>query len=209
MQWKVEREMEGEEVYIVGGGPSIKNLRKEVLKGKRIIVANNSYRLFPDAYFLFFMDYHEWYVHHKKELSESFKGRLVSTNHKTKELPEVLHLESNGNKGLSRNPGSITNGNNSGMGAVNLAFLLGAKTIVLIGFDMRLVNNEHNFHKDHFRPSPVPIDIYETSFLPNFSTMAEELKKEEVEVWNATPESALKAFSFRHDLIEALYNVSE
>ncbi|KKN45612.1 hypothetical protein LCGC14_0681220 [marine sediment metagenome] len=206
MQWQVPRIWQGKEVYIVGGGPSIEKLKVAELSGKRIIVANNSYRLFPDAHYCFFMDYHEWYVHHKKELRETFKGNLVSCHHKFQQDPDVLYLASNGSKGLTRKPGGITNGNNSGTAAINLAFLLGATTIILIGFDMRMVDGSHNYHNECFRTKSVPEDIYKSSFIPNLATMAVELEKEGISVQNATPGSALDLFPFRHDLIEALYD---
>ena len=208
MQWKVPKIWQGEEVYIVGGGPSVKRLKIEALEEKRIIVANNSYRLFPNASFCFFMDHDEWYVHHKEELDATFTGNLVSCHHKLKTASGVLFLENNGNKGLSRNPGSVTNGNNSGTGAINLAFLLGATTIILIGFDMRMVEGKHNYHDECFRTKPIPNDIYENSFIKNLKTMAIELEREGISVQNATPGSALKVFPFRQDLIEALYHVS-
>ena len=93
---------------------------------------------------------------------------------------------------LSLDPTIVNNGNCSGYGAVNLAFHLGVNRIILVGFDMRVVDSQHNYHNEHRRK--MKDDIYQREYIPNFDSIREPLEKEGVVIFNATPESALKCF---------------
>jgi hypothetical protein len=79
-------------------------------------------------------------------------------------------------------------GPDSGSNAINLAFLFGARRIVLFGFEMR----PGNWHDRHRRVTPP--QRYAEKFIPALEAMAVALKREDVEVINATPGSALTCF---------------
>ena len=83
-------------------------------------------------------------------------------------------------------------GRSSGYQACNLAFHLGVKRILLLGFDMRAVNGRTHWHEQHQRPTS-PKD-YATHMAPPFKRLAEELGARGVEVVNCTPGSAITAF---------------
>lgn len=93
-------------------------------------------------------------------------------------------------------------GSNGGHAAVNVAFLWGAKRIILLGFDMRLgPNGEKHCHADH--PAPCIQTQLFKQWIHRFESTARDLEKLGVEVLNATPGSALPWFE-RCNIEEAL-----
>lgn len=93
--------------------------------------------------------------------------------------------------GLGKN-NLIHTGGNSGYQAINLVYLMGAKKIILLGFDMQRTKGQSHWHGDH------PKELNRHSDFGNwrgrFVSLARDLKKEGVEVINATRESALDCF---------------
>lgn len=87
-------------------------------------------------------------------------------------------------------------GGNSGYQAVNLAFLFGAARIILLGFDMQRTNDQphffgkHPYHGDKSTPSK---DLLK-DWVKKFKVLAKDLEAEQVEVINATRETALTCF---------------
>lgn len=77
----------------------------------------------------------------------------------------------------------IPSGGNSGFQAVNLAYILGAKTILLLGFDM---------HGDHyFGKHPKKLDVCSpfNNFIKSFETITKD-----VEIINCTRKTNLNCF---------------
>ena len=94
--------------------------------------------------------------------------------------------------GLGR--GKVHYGANSGYQAINLAYLFGAKKIILLGLDCkRGENKKAHWHGDH--PGPLNKDMPIKTWLKSFPKLAEDLKTEGVEVINATRDTALECFS--------------
>jgi len=102
--------------------------------------------------------------------------------------------------GLPRN-GAIPMGGNSGHGAIGLAYLFGARRILLVGYDMkRGANGEAHHFGDH--PKPLTQGV-PTSWIRRFDQMAEDAKARGVTIVNCTRDTALTQFP-RMDLREAL-----
>ena len=84
---------------------------------------------------------------------------------------------------------------NTGATAVNLALLLGAKRIFLLGFDMKLSKDgKANWHQNTLdKPDS---GIYETKFIPGFERLQKDLEKKfpGKEIINITDDSALNLF---------------
>ena len=79
-------------------------------------------------------------------------------------------------------------GSNSGFQAINLAMLMGAKTVLLVGFD---------FHGSHFfgtHPAELGNPVF-ADFLPEFNYAAENLPPE-YSIINCTEGSHLGCFPF-------------
>lgn len=86
----------------------------------------------------------------------------------------------------------IHTGSNSGYQAINLVYLLGAKKIILIGYDMQQTNGKSHWHGDH--PSSLNRHSDYKSWVYKFNSLARDLRKECIEVVNATRETALNCF---------------
>ena len=90
--------------------------------------------------------------------------------------------------GLNKEPGFISAGGNSGHQALNLAYHLGPKRIILLGFDM---GGEHWYkdRPDQFnKPSPFE------QWIENFQFIANDLNNEGVEVFNCSTNTSLDCF---------------
>ena len=191
MSWRVPKIWNDKTTcYVIGGGPSLKNIDLSILKHKHIIAVNNSYQLVPWADFLFFMD-KEWITQHSEQLRR-FNG-IISTillEHEkySQGLRGIKVIKRGQRDGFSTSNRVVNHGGNSGFCAINLAGLLGAGRIILVGFDMRVVNGQHNYHTEHYRR--INNDIYETEYIKPFSTLSG------ISILNATPNSAIKCFEF-------------
>lgn len=93
-------------------------------------------------------------------------------------------------EGLGR-VGVATMGN-SGYQAVNLAYLLGAKRIVMLGFDMMDRGGEHHFHGNHRGATLTnPNARLYRRWIDGFEKMHRLLKEEGVELINCSRRTAL------------------
>lgn len=119
----------------IGSGPSLTQEDCERVResGLPTIVVNTTYQLCPWAHILYAMDAH-WWREYLDDVRQVFQGRLVSTFKNDKGI-DRLHFQY---------------GRNSGFGAINLAKKLGAKTVILLGYDCdRGPNGETHHHGDH------------------------------------------------------------
>jgi len=95
-----------------------------------------------------------------------------------------------GQPGLGRD--CVHFGGNSGYQAINLAYLWGAKRIVLLGFDCKDVQGKAHWFGQH--PAQLnrvqPYQIW----INHFNQLATELEIEGVEVINCSPGTALTCF---------------
>jgi hypothetical protein len=92
-------------------------------------------------------------------------------------------------------------GNNSGHQAVNLAYMLGAKEIIMLGFDCQHTDGEAHHHGDH--PKPLGNATNCQNWLPGFRVLSERLRERGVKVVNCSPRTALDCFE-RHRLEDYL-----
>jgi hypothetical protein len=195
--WSVPKIWEGDTCFILGGGPSLAKLGLNRLRGKgRVIAVNNAYRLGNWFEAMFYGD-RQWLHQHGKEL-DKFPGLKITAVNEYKEDPwidslgiKVVKRDLMAN-GISENPDLISWNQSSGACAINLATLLGAGKIILLGFDMQRVDGRSNYHSDYNPVDPKFDPFYK--FLPPFDNIAEDLEILGIECLNATPGSALKAF---------------
>lgn len=190
MIWEVPELWPGKTVYVLGGGPSLKDVDLERIKGERVIATNNAYRIAPWADFLYFMDC-RWWEQHKSEI-RYFSGMIVTTCQRCQDIPGIKYLKRGHRKRHDERPDHLFRGNNSGVGACSLAIKLGAKKIILLGFDMKMVGGQHNWHNDHNKSTPNK--IYQEQFMKMFEYLSMCAPEYGVEIVNATPGSALPFF---------------
>lgn len=193
MQWQVPRAWEGETAFVLGGGRSLDLVDVGRLREAGRVIAVNDAGLVraPWADVLYFADA-KWLNWNRDELHRFTGSRLVTRMTETPAAGrEVLQVHRDKVNGLSRDPGAVA-GWCSGSNAINLAFLFGARRIVLLGFDMR-PGRWHDRHKRRSKPT-----IYADRFIPALERMARELRTEGIDVVNATPGSALACFPIAH-----------
>ena len=178
----------GETAFILGGGPSLKGFDAECLRGKgRIIAVNDAgLHLAPWADVLFWAD-RRWLDWNHDKLGLHTGAWKVTRSWPHLPLPHKVHWLDFKPKILSTSPTAL-GGICGGSSALNLAFLLGADPIVLLGFDMR----PGNWHSNHRKP-PAP-GQHANKFIPTLTAMAPEIAAHGVRVLNATPGSALECF---------------
>jgi hypothetical protein len=176
----VPRLWAGETVVICASGPSITRAQAEYCKGKaRLIAINNTYQLAPWAYMLYACD-HNWWAHYRPE----FSGLKVTQDERAAQEFGVLRVPSVDEPGLSLDPLRIHQGGNGGYQAINLAALLGAARIILLGYDM---------HGDHWHGQHVGMNNPDAG---NFKRWIAAFRTIEspVPIINCTPGSALDCF---------------
>lgn len=182
-------------VFIIGGGNSINKYLPDasILANKDIISCNVAYKLFPNSIKIF-LD--EKFFHQFKEDLIKLPAPLVSSN--IKKLPH--YIDNNvmcflkAHKGIISKDDNMLYGANTGHAAVNLAYLMGYKKIVLLGFDLNCADTKTHYHNEY--KTPTNIDRYRKNFIPDFMKLAEMEKELGINIYNINKESALKCFKF-------------
>lgn len=160
-----------------------------------VLAVNDAYRLCPDADYLYSAD-QKWWAHHIGDVIDGFDGALYTQAQGwDKHDPKHWGLtvwNSKARPGLSREPGLLHKGDrgNSGYQALNLAFLLGAERILLLGFDMANWGGRAHWFGEH----PVGLNRCKDyqRYIPGFRTICPE--EYGVEIINCTRRTALDAF---------------
>ena len=187
--------------FIIGGGPSTKETVdkwgshiKE--SGCHIIVVNDSFLFFPEADVLYFGD-PIWWDHNRDEVKRIFKGEIFTKSAKGGDLTTHLQAMEKGSQyDWAENPTQV-GGHDSGHQAMNLAHHFGVSAIFLVGFDMKQVGGENNWHNRHERfraDKVVSPEKYDITFVPGYTNVAKECTRNGIRVFNMNPDSALEVF---------------
>ena len=163
-----------------------------------VLGVNNAFCL--DGVDILYFGDAKFYWWNKEEI-QAFKGLKISSNqgvhhgHKTIDGERNIKIIPLGRyKGLETNPYRICWNRSSGAAAINVALHLGAKQIILLGYDMRRVGERKNW-KEHPRENTNPNPY--SYMLVGFSQIAREIKKFKCDIINATPDSAIDVFQKR------------
>jgi hypothetical protein len=193
----VPRLFPDETIAILASGPSLTPEQVAAVRGHaRMLAIKDSIRLAPDADVHYGCDAKYWRYYGPKL---AFTGPRYALEREA--APWAGVLRNTGDVGLELQPDGLRTGRNSGYQAINLAVHLGARRIILLGFDMQSAGGRwHWFGGQHPYGSSEP--PYQT-FRERFETLVEPLKVAGVEVINCTPGSALDAFP-RMTLADAL-----
>ena len=200
---RIQPEWAGATVAILGGGPSLTQEQVEACRGRvKVIAINNSVTLAPWADILYFCDAERWYRWHS-DWVHAFKGMVVTLrNFRLRQRhPNMKCLRVDGAEGLCESSDGLRHGSNSGYQCINLCVHLGARKVILLGYDMRAVDGKTHWHEEH--PQPAGAEVYEHTMRPKFKTLVEPLGRLGITVINATPGSAIECFP-RMSLEEAL-----
>ena len=203
----------GHTAVCIASGPSLTREDVDYVKGKaKTIVINASYALAPWADVLYCADSNpfRWYWEHgpkgyERIAMRDFCGLKFSLTKRSRSWAGVQVLKHGREEGLSLDPTRLCLGMNSGYQAINLAVLLGAARILLLGYDMSVAKDGREYwHVQHPHTKRSP---YKT-FRRLFPSIVEPLKKSGVEVINCSRQSALECFP-KMSLREALPMVKE
>jgi hypothetical protein len=198
---------QGRPAVLVGGGPSLEGFKWDTLRGYRTIGINLAFKSFTptiafsmDTRFLRWMQDGEygpgtW----EKFLTEpKYRAWLLTYTATVPAGIHVIKVFKNYKHGIDhmsfRMDEGIGHGINSGFGALNLAIVLGANPIYLLGYDMKhRADGKTHHHGGH--PRKQDPEVLE-KFKRIFVTHAPEIAKRGVRVINLNPNSALRCFPF-------------
>jgi len=183
--WTVEPEWKGETVFIIAGGPSVASLDLSALAGRRVIVINSSWAVYPKADLLFFADSRWWGVN-RPAVEAGFAGRIATCANGAPGKRVLRLYRIDGQHGLSNLKNTVCVGRTSLQGAINLAVHLCVARIVLVGADGGPVGKKTHHHEPH--PWPQRPTCWDEQ-IANLKTTVPHLIAAGVEVFNANPAS--------------------
>ena len=168
-----------------------------------MVAVNDAYRVIPAADVLYACDAKWWTVHKGAPL---FRGeKWVQDKRGGLDAARAFGLRcvtSQPGSTPSTDPAVITQGMNSGFQAIEIAALMGARRIILVGYDMGPdPSGRRHFFGDH------PEELLQTSpyamFIKAFNEAAPHWRDRGLEIVNASERTALTCFP-RIGLEEAL-----
>ena len=165
--WSAPRIFEGRTVFIIGGGPSLEGFDFNRLIPHATIGCNDAYSLGVDvAKVCVFGDYGWWLIHWKDRVVCPEKGRdhpgliqfkgVIVTNCPHPAVRNVsginvMHRCLRGH--IDKRSDILGWYHNTGAAAIHLAYLMGASTAVLLGYDMKRKADRLNWHHA-IKPEP-------------------------------------------------------
>jgi hypothetical protein len=176
-------------VVLIASGPSLTKEDVEAVKGKaRAVAINNSHELAHWADLLYACDL-RWWQRYKPE----FSGMKYCPHEGACKEFGLTYVRGVHRPGISVTPDKIHYGSNSGFQAMNLAVHLGAKRILLLGYDMGFSDGRRHWHEDH-KGIGNPDKNSFRRWLLAFQEAKPQLEKLGIEVVNCSRKTALTVF---------------
>lgn len=121
----------------IGTGPSLTTQQVETSRAKGFALAgcNLVYQMVPDLRLLFATNEGFW-VHYWDEIRTHPCEKWTNNDEAARRFG-INHIRGIDRRGLSVKPDRLHHGHSSGYQLLGLAYLMGAKRIVLLGYDMR------------------------------------------------------------------------
>lgn len=187
----VESEIKGHKrCFIVGRGNTLRNFKFSLLKDEFVIGINTGFKNFH-CQINFAMDFtlfseirntKEWLSYKGVKLMLDMNDQVMRGTYFVKAL-KYYEFPKSFKRG-------IYHGQNSGYGALSVAYLLGFKEIYLLGYDMKLVDSEGHYD-DKARGNYEKIF---PKFIRAFEEIAPEYAHHGIKIFNLSPDSALLCF---------------
>ena len=197
---RISRVLNGETIYILGGGPSLNKANLSLLEDKKVLGVNQAYKLGDWVDYCYSGD-KRWYNWNVKGLVD-YKGVMITsyTDFKANKNSPTLNIGRISSFGISdKFPSHIAWNGNSGASAINVAYWLGARKVVLVGFDMRRVKDSFNWHNDYpTKKRNSKTQRYHNpyiNFMKCWRQVAVDAKRLGIEIVNTTSDSRLKLFN--------------
>lgn len=186
-------------VYILGGGPSLLRADLTSLRGKNVLGVNQAFEIKDCPVEYTYSGDQRWYGWNKRRLPD-YPGTLITSYPQFKPDPQapVMNVKRISTKGIhTGGPDIIAWNGNSGASAINVAYWLGARRIVLLGFDMGHEQGKSHWHTRYPRVGRGPQGFFPNpyrSFLKCWRAIAKDAKKIGLEILNATDGGQLHVF---------------
>lgn len=163
--------LNGQRVFIIGGGPSLKNIDLSMLDNEFTLACNHSAKYYKKAKACIFVD--SAFAKNEKQFLHEYKGMVFASYKCVDHLPKrpntYIFPLNNSRPGAVYSEGLFSS-RLTGLAAINLALLLGASEIFLLGFDMRYLGKDH-----HWYGAPTP----------QHETYKEEVFRKKIDMFNA------------------------
>lgn len=174
-------------VVVCASGPSFSQEQVNLIQAARgvwrVIVVNSTYQRIPDADVLYAGD-RTWWSEYLPKVRAEFSGECFTVNRWIAHHAGLSLVEHSDEPGLSRVAGRIHTGGNSGYAAIGLAYLFGAREILLVGFDFQNSYGMSHWHGDH--PSTLSQDRPYAGWLARLPLLIQNLADEGVRVTNCS-----------------------
>ena len=193
-------------IVCIGTGPSLTQLQVEAAKRKgfRLFGCNNTWKLTQLE--LLYACNKQWWDYYWTDV-KSYDAEKWTTNQEAAAAYGINWIKEKNALGLSTKPDCVHHGHGSGYTLVNLAYLKGAKRILLLGYNMKYAPDYDGANKrigstprHYFGEYPKEMqhwpkvkvrDGVHLELLSLYRTIAEQNL---VEIINCTPDSALDCF---------------
>jgi hypothetical protein len=195
--WIPDQRWAGRDVYVIGGGPSLREFDFTRLRGQATLGCNASYRLGPELCNVCLFSDIPFFEKHYMGLAH-FKGTVVTHNPDLRTCAESwLKYVVREDQGV--HPDKIGYNTCSGAAAITLALLMGAKRVMLLGFDCK-PGPEHTIKPNWYdnRIEAPSVEVF-GKFEEGFRNIAQEYRNvfPDTEIINLGPDSALTVFKRR------------
>lgn len=194
----LDNKLSRDEIFVVGGGPSLKGFLFERLRGRHTIAVNTAIIDVPEPKYFLTADtsYAKKAIKNKFWNVKTTKVLVTSPTHPCydrvkdylMEYDVVIKFSQLFDVGFEFN--TFGTGRNSGFCAMQFALLLGYKKIYLLGFDLLVQGTDLHYHT-RYGTTQYAMD----SFFPNFVTGLENIRKNtSVEILSCSSISRLNQY---------------
>lgn len=194
----VPRLWPGATIVCLGSGPSLTPEDIHAIgcyrhaRNLRVIAVNTTYQLAPWADVLYAPD-EKWWAWHGANVSRVYQGSLKFTlsQEEYAERAGAQRLDWRSGGGLSLDPRRVMTGGHGGYQAINLSVHLGARRIILLGYDLQADTQHGHDHVHHPHPdrSVVPYEQWRSIY----ETLIPALDAIDVEIVNCSRATAITA----------------
>lgn len=204
---ELKNKVEGQDVFIIGGGPSLIDFDFNKLRGKTVIALNNSFKRLNDIACAVYWTDNDWASSNYNHLME-FNGLHFSArfhaekaiNENVKGFANACLLNKVNDYGFTMDINSVC-GNNSGAQALNFIVNLKPYRVFLLGYDMNpSAQGKTHWHEGYDQPASLYAAAYRDLFIPSINSMAPFIHQLGVDVINCNEDSKLTCF--RKDRLE-------
>jgi hypothetical protein len=193
-------------IVVAATGPSITQEQCDavVAAGLPVMAVSDAYRLLPQANYLYSCD-PQWWDKHWDKVKLHPATKYTQSDEAAAKYTDLLRITGDHKPGFSTKQNLIHFGNNSGFQAMNLAYLMGYRRMLLLGFDMGPgAKGESHFFGDH--PPGLCRASNHQSFISEFRKI--NCEKLGLTIINASPRSYLDCFT-KLPLEKALDRIKE